>query len=422
MYANVSAPLNAMTSEKSVFDWSNDCEHAFVELKELLCSYPVLAFPRLGDPFIVEVDGSDVAVGGVLLQESDLGDVHPVAYFSNSLKREQRPWSPYTKEAYAIVLATRHWKTYLIGSKFVIRSDHNPLTTLRKTKDPRGKFPRWLSELEELTFDVEYKPGKLNVVPDALSRIVNPAEHEPIDELDEKIYSAFTEGENFKFQLRQEQCNDAVISDAKEKIEAGNKIEKGRLRHVQKQLRVEDGILTKGGRQVVPPGLRRFVTEQLHEVGHSGSEKLYNKIQKRFYWPNLYRYVQNHLSNCEVCQRCKPSTRPPKAPLLPIHEPEFPMQFITLDIAYMVKDEEGYQYMLMIGDLFSKYVTAVPLREQTAESICNALHKEWILVHGVANYLLSDQGSNVDGNVMRQICNKFGIEKRRTSAYHSQGN
>ena len=227
MYANVSAPLNAMTSEKSVFDWSNDCEHAFVELKELLCSYPVLAFPRLGDPFIVEVDGSDVAVGGVLLQESDLGDVHPVAYFSNSLKREQRPWSPYTKEAYAIVLATRHWKTYLIGSKFVIRSDHNPLTTLRKTKDPRGKFPRWLSELEELTFDVEYKPGKLNVVPDALSRIVNPAEHEPIDELDEKIYSAFTEGENFKFQLRQEQCNDAVISDAKEKIEAGNKIKKG---------------------------------------------------------------------------------------------------------------------------------------------------------------------------------------------------
>ena len=77
----------------------------------------------------------------------------------------------------------------------------------------------------------------------------------------------------------------------------------------------------------------------------------------------------------------------------------------------MVKDEEGYQYMLMIGDLFSKYVTAVPLREQTAESICNALHKEWILVHGVANYLLSDQGSNVDGNVMRQICNKFGIEQ-----------
>ena len=173
--------------------------------------------------------------------------------------------------------------------------------------------------------------------------------------------------------------------------------------NVQKQLRVEDGILTKSGRQVVPPSLRKFVTEQLHGDGHSGCEKLYDKIQKRFYWPNLYRYIQNHLAHCEVCQRCKPSTKPPKAPLLPIQEPEFPMQFITLDIAYMVKDEEGYQYILMIGDLFSKYVSAVHLHEQTAESICNALHQEWMLVHGVANFLLSDQWSNVDGDVLRQI-------------------
>ena len=81
MYADVSAPLNAMTSEKSVFDWNEDCECAFVELKELLCSYPLLAFPRLGDPFVVEVDGSDVAVEGVLLQKNDIGDFHPVAYF-----------------------------------------------------------------------------------------------------------------------------------------------------------------------------------------------------------------------------------------------------------------------------------------------------------------------------------------------------
>ena len=45
-----------------------------------------------------------------------------------------------------------------------------------------------------------------------------------------------------------------------------------------------------------------------------------------------------------------------------------------------------------------------------------------MLVHGVANFLFTDQGSNVDGDVIRQICDKFGIEKRRTSAYHSQGN
>ena len=424
MFADIAAPLNALTSEKVPFKWSEDCEISFQKLKDLLCSHPVLSFPMLGKKFVVEVDASDVAVGGVLLQSDELGESHPVAYFSNSLKPAERRWSPYTKEAKAIVMATRHWKVYLVGSDFTIRSDHNPLSTLRKTKDPRGKFPRWLTELEELSFEIEYKPGKLNVVPNALSRISPPNEneYEPEDLLDEKIYTMFTDGENFQHQLRQEQRSDPTILDAMEKTMNGTKIQNGRLRHVQRQLRVENDLLTKNGRTVVPPSLRKFVLEQLHEGGHVGAEKLYERIQKRFYWPNLYRYVATHATQCETCQRCKASNRPPKAPLLPVQVPEIPMHFITIDIAYMVKDEEGFRYLLLIGDLFSKYVAATPLRDQTAEEICYALHQEWLLVHGTPNFLLSDQGSNVDGSIIREICSKFGIEKRRTSAYHSQGN
>ena len=422
MFADIAAPLNALTSEKVAFKWNKNCEQSFSELKNLLCSHPVLAFPMLGEKFVLEVDASDFAIGGVLLQCNASGSTHPVAYFSNSLKPAEREWSPYTKEAKAIVMATRHWKAYLAGSDFVIRSDHNPLSTLRKTKDPRGKFPRWLTELEELSFEIEYKPGKLNVVPDALSRINTPHEYEPEDDLDDKIYSLFTDGDNFQQQLSLEQQKDPTILDAMQKISAGARIESGRLRHVQKQLRVEKGQLTKNGRPVVPASLRKFVLEQLHEGGHFGAEKLYERIQKRFYWPNLYRYIKTHATQCETCQKCKASNRPPKAPLLPVQVPEYPMHFITIDVAYMTQDEEGYRYILLIGDLFSKYVTAVPLREQTAEEICDALHQDWLLVHGNPNFLLSDQGSNVDGNVIREICSKFGIEKRRTTAYHSQGN
>ena len=136
----------------------------------------------------------------------------------------------------------------------------------------------------------------------------------------------------------------------------------------------------------------------------------------------MYRYVKNHISSCDICQRCKPSIRPPKAPLLPMHEPEYPMQFITIDIGYMVKDEDGFKYILLTGDLFSKFIHAVPLREQGAKDISTALYKEWILVHGFPSFLLSDQGSNVDGNIIREICKSFGIDKRRSSEYHSQGN
>ena len=180
-----------MTSEKSVFAWGDDAERSFENLKNLLCSYPVLAFPKIGERFIVEVDANSSAVRGVLLQVGVNEKCHPVAFYSNTLNQAQRKWSTHSKEIYALILALRHWKVYLTGTNFVIRSDHNPLVTLQKTKDPRGKFTRWLTELEEFSFDIEYKPGKLNVVPDALSRNDGADVSQPLDYLDDKIYKVF---------------------------------------------------------------------------------------------------------------------------------------------------------------------------------------------------------------------------------------
>ena len=108
--------------------------------------------------------------------------------------------------------------------------------------------------------------------------------------------------------------------------------------------------------------------------------------------------------------------------MLPMVIPSAPMQFISLDIAYMPTDTDGYKYILLVGDLFSKYIDAIPLRDQTAKSVVNAFSNNWLYIHGNPNYLLSDQGSTVDGDVVRAFCDQFGIEKRRSSAYHSQGN
>ena len=72
--------------------------------------------------------------------------------------------------------------------------------------------------------------------------------------------------------------------------------------------------------------------------------------------------------------------------------------------------------------MFSKFIHATPLRIQDAPSISKALSESWLYLHGMPRYLLSDQGSNVDGETIRSLCAEFKIEKRRTSAYHSQGN
>ena len=98
------------------------------------------------------------------------------------------------------------------------------------------------------------------------------------------------------------------------------------------------------------------------------------------------------------------------------------MQFISLDIAYMPNNNDGFKYMLLIGDMFSKYIQGIPLRDQSASSIVRAFECGWLYIHGNPLYVLSDQGSNVDGDTMRTFCSTFGIEKRRSSAYHSAGN
>ena len=85
-------------------------------------------------------------------------------------------------------------------------------------------------------------------------------------------------------------------------------------------------------------------------------------------------------------------------------------------------DIDGYRYILLIDDLFSKYIEAVPLIDQNSSTIIKALYESWLSKHGYPQFLLTDQGSNVDGETMNNICREFHIEKRRTSGYHSQGN
>ena len=333
-YATIAKPLTELTSEKIVFKWTPECEESFLALKNALVTAPILAFPQPGEEFVLEVDASGVAVGGVLSQYQDDEILHPVAYFSTALKPEQRNWSPYSQEAFAMVCAVEHWHVFLTGTKFVLNSDHSPLVALRKKEKIRGKVARWIALLESFDFEVKHIPGKENLKADALSR--NPAANEcqPKDILEDKIYAVLIENDMFVEQLRDEQEKCPILESAKRSVEQGLPITEGQLKRVSKQLRVENGVLTKSGRPIVPPSMRRYVYNKYHQMSHFAMDKMYHLLQKRFYWPNLYAYVKNEVSNCQICSQCKADNPAGKAPLVPNREPQSPMEFIALDIAY----------------------------------------------------------------------------------------
>ena len=284
------------------------------------------------------------------MQSGNDEHLHPVAYFP-TLTPSQRNWSTHTIEAFALVLATRHWYTYLTGTEFIIHFDHNQLVHLRSQKDPRDKFARWISELEEFNYTVKYIPGKENVKADALTRNKAASHIQPECNIEIKIYNIEGNKERFLIQLREEQVNDPIIRNAIIDIREEKKIRTGRLKRVQRQLRLEEDILTKSGRPVIPP-LRNYIVSEIHNTPHLGVEKTYALLKARFFLLNMFNHVSVFISSCTTCAKTKSDSNSPRALLLPRVIPEAPMQFVCMDIAYLPVDDDGYKYILLIGDVF----------------------------------------------------------------------
>ena len=139
-----------------------------------------------------------------------------------------------------------------------------------------------------------------------------------------------------------------------------------------------------------------------------------------FYWKGLYRDVERFCEGCLICQRNKPKNRP-REPLEPITIAEEPRHAIAYDIATLPWSTDSHRYFLIMTDIFSKFVEVYPMADQTAESVCKGLLQGWIHRYGPPRIMLSDQGPNVDGKLVREMLGRLGIEKRRSSPYHPEG-
>ena len=169
-YAKKAAPLYQITGKKC-FVWDDEQECAFQTLEKVLTSPPILGFPNKTDPFILDTDASDVAIGGVLIQVQR-GKEKVICYGSYSLSSEQRRYCTTHKELLAVVRITRQYRHYLLGQSFTIRMDHSSLTWLLNFKDPQGQIARWLEELSQYNMRIVRRPGKNHGNADALSRAV----------------------------------------------------------------------------------------------------------------------------------------------------------------------------------------------------------------------------------------------------------
>jgi hypothetical protein len=160
----IAAPLTRLL-RRDAFTWDDDVEAAFEALKGALTSGPVVQMPDFSKPFVVDCDALGAGFGAVLHQTAG-----PLAYFSKSFAARHLKLAAYERELIGLVQAVRHWRPYLWGRHFRVRTDHYSLKFLLDQHLSTVPQHQWISKLFGFDFSMEYRPGRLNTVADALSR------------------------------------------------------------------------------------------------------------------------------------------------------------------------------------------------------------------------------------------------------------
>ena len=174
-FADTAACLYRLTGAKVKFDWGEEEEDSFQKLKEAITEAPLLVYLQEGGGFVLDTDASDDAIGAVLSQVQD-GKERVVAYGSFVLSTAQRNYCVTRRELLAIVVFTKHFRHYLLGNKFKVRTDHNSLIWLMRFKNIEGQLARWIEELQNYDMELLYRAGRDHGNADGMSRLPDMVE------------------------------------------------------------------------------------------------------------------------------------------------------------------------------------------------------------------------------------------------------
>ena len=441
-FSQIAKPLHRLTERNAPFEWTRDCQHSFEQLKGKLTTAPILAYPDYSRPFLLDTDASDVGIGAVLAQHDDEGRERVVAYASRTLSRTERKYCVTRHELLAVVTFVQHFRPYLLGRAFTLRTDHGSLTWLQSFKNPEGQLARWLEKLQEFNFTIVHRRGRSHQNADALSRI--PCSQCGREEDPQPLPVAVTNLQQHDLSgMRQLQKEDPDVGVVMEAWENGSKpsedVQKAqsttarRLLQLWDQLLVRDGILYRrwesadGSRSVLqlvlPRSERKRVLHELHAGatgGHLGETKVLGKLKERFYWPGHATDVRDWCRTCRPCAQRKGPIPKNRAPLQTVRA-GYPMQIVSADIlGPFPLSDNGNSYILVATDYFTKWAEAYPIPDQETSTVARKLTENMFLRFSPPEQLHTDQGRQFESRLLAEVCDLLKIQKSRTTAYHPQ--
>lgn len=440
-------------SSKKIINFGDKETEAFEKIKKSLTSEEVvLAYPNFNHEFHLTTDASNHALGAVLEQNN-----RPIAFISRTLSKTEENYASNEKELLAIIWALNFFRNYLYGTATVkIFTDHQPLTYALSTKNSNSKMKRWKAILEEYNHQLIYKPGKTNVVADALSRppqintLTSTAHSDdsssnfliqftdaPINAFKNQIFFKLGEETKYEFDIVFPTYHRHSITDTYFNQD-------NLLQLLKKYLNpsVINGIhsdeRTLGQLQLIYPThfknykvkfARKILIDlqdkndqeaeiiNEHKRAHRNSKE--NKVQllEKYYFPKMQAKIDQIVKQCKICKTQKYERHPPKPNLMPTPLPQYAGQIIHIDIFYT-----NNKVLLTAIDKFSKYAQVRIIKSRAVQDIKDPL-KDLLMSFGTPQHLVIDnEKSLTSAPITYMLENELNIKIFKVPPYCSKIN
>jgi RNase H-like domain found in reverse transcriptase/Reverse transcriptase (RNA-dependent DNA polymerase)/Integrase core domain/Integrase zinc binding domain/Chromo (CHRromatin Organisation MOdifier) domain/Retrotransposon gag protein/Zinc knuckle len=443
--SELTASLESVKNVPGELTWTARMQTDFDTVKHAIATAPTLCYPNFNKCFHIATDASNTGVGGVLYQPDEYGgDITPfniVAFCSKKLNGAQVNYPAYKKELFGVVYCLRQFHQYVWGlNDLVIFTDHKPLTHIFEQRELAPAVQQWLDVLLNYSFSIVYREGKLNVLPDHLSRMYSsdyeggawgvPAEM-PWKVIQTPAAAASAGSASVAIRAVQieevssEQLDEplSVVSaaddDSKSSLVGGENAEAFlNSNEISSEMLAKAMIaIEKSGYTIPLESERSELIKTEHAFGHFGRDAVCRAlIRKNFWWPGMRLDITTELANCDSCTRYT------------VTRSGFnPAQFITAggpfhhlqidNSVHLPAAPGGYKALLVIICVFTGFIILRPIKTTSADIIAAELWSVFCLL-GVPKILQSDNGPEFTNEVIRALVKLTGVEHRFISPYN----